>query len=334
MAISRRSSSLDRRTVLAAAGGAALAPLALAAGAGGVRPARAAAPLLGAARPTFYRFQLGGFEVTTLLDGTLAFDGPHPIFGQDQPAEAVHELAEANFLPPTRFVNGFTPVLVNTGSALVLFDSGNPPARRPDAGNLVAALAAAGHTPDQVDVVVITHMHGDHIGGLMADGGTPTYPNARYVTGQVEYDFWSHDDRLSGPTESGAQLVRANVVPLAEKTTFIGDDAEVVPGIRSIAAFGHTPGHMVYHIESDGRRLLLWADTANHYVASVQRPEWHVRFDMDKEAAVATRRRILDLAAAERIPVTGYHMPFPALGYIDRSEGGYRWVPATYQLSL
>ena len=128
--------------------------------------------------------------------------------------------------------------------------------------------------------------------------------------------------------------MRANVVPLAEKTTFIGDDAEVVPGIRSVAAFGHTPGHMVYHIESDGRRLLLWADTANHYVASVQRPEWHVRFDMDKEAAVATRKRIFDLAAAERMPVTGYHMPFPALGYIDRSEGGYRWVPATYQLSL
>ncbi|HET6521495.1 MAG TPA: MBL fold metallo-hydrolase [Geminicoccaceae bacterium] len=325
--------TVSRRAALATVCGATLAPLALASGLAGVRPARAAAPMLGPARPTFHRFQLGGFEVTTLLDGTIQADGPHPIFGYDQPEEAVRELAEANFLPPDRFVNGFTPVLVNTGSELVLFDSGNPPARRPDAGNLLAALTAAGHTPDQVDVVVITHMHGDHIGGLMADG-QPTYPNARYVTGQVEYDFWSHDDRLSGPTEAGAQLVRSNVVPLAERITFVGDDAEVVPGIRGMAAFGHTPGHMVYHIESDGRRLLLWADTANHYVASVQRPEWHVRFDMDKEEAAATRRRIFDLAAADRIPVTGYHMPFPALGYIDRTEGGYRWVPATYQLNL
>jgi glyoxylase-like metal-dependent hydrolase (beta-lactamase superfamily II) len=167
----------------------------------------------------------------------------------------------------------------------------------------------------------------------MADRA-PTYPNARYVTGQIEYDFWSKDERLSGPTEGAATLVQANVVPLADRITFLGDEGEVVPGIRSLSAFGHTPGHMAYHIESDGRRLLLWADSANHYVLSVQRPDWHVRFDMDKEAAAATRKRLFDLAAADRIPVTGYHMPFPAVGYIDRTGSEYRWVPASYQLNL
>ena len=323
--------TMGRRTALAAVGGAALAPLALAAG---IRPARAAAPMMGPAGPTFYRFKLGGFEVTTLLDGTIQAEGPHPIFGQDQTAEAAAELLQANHLPTAQFVNGFAPVLVNTGSELVLFDAGNPPARREaGAARLLEALQAAGYTPDQIDVVVITHMHGDHIGGLATDGAA-TYPNARYATGEIEYDFWSSEDRLSGPTEAGGKLVQANVVPLAEKTTFIKEEGEVPPGIRGLQAFGHTPGHMVYHVESDGRRLLIWADTANHYVMSVQRPDWHVRFDMDKEAAAATRKRVFDMAAAERIPVTGYHMPFPAVGYVENSGEGYRWVPASYQLNL
>jgi glyoxylase-like metal-dependent hydrolase (beta-lactamase superfamily II) len=116
--------------------------------------------------------------------------------------------------------------------------------------------------------------------------------------------------------------------------TFLKDESEVVSGIRGLAAHGHTPGHMAYHIESDGRRLLLWGDTANHFVMSVQRPDWHVRFDMDKEAAAATRKRIFDLAATDRIPVTGYHMPFPAVGYIDKTGSDYRWVPGGFQSSL
>ena len=323
-----------RRQTLAAAGLALAAPTIATGGLIGARPAGAAAPMLGPARPGFYRFQLGAFEVTTLLDGAVQLDGPHPIFGENQPAEDVAAFAEANFLPADRMEISFTPILVNTGANLVLFDAGNAAARRPGAGNLVAAIEAAGYSAEQIDTLVITHFHGDHIGGLMADG-VPTYPNASYVTGEVEYAFWSHDDRLSGATEGAAQLVRSNVVPLAEKTRFIGDEGEVVPGINAIAAFGHTPGHMAYHIESDGQRLMLWADAANHYLLSVQQPDWHVRFDMDKEAAVATRKRIFDMANAERLPVTGYHMPFPAVGFIDKTNGGdYRWVQASYQMNL
>lgn len=321
---------LARRESLALAAGAILLPAAV----GRSRQALAAAPSLGPLRPSVYRFAFGAFEVATLLDGAIQLEGPHPIFGQDQPAEAVARLCEENFLPADRLEIGFAPLLVNTGDRLVLFDAGNPAARREaGAARLVDVLQVAGYTPEQVDLVVITHFHPDHIGGLMT-GGAPTYPNATYVTSAVEYDFWSAEERLSGPTEGVAKLVQANVVPLREKIRFVKDDEEVVPGIRAIAASGHTPGHMAFHIESEGRRLLLWADTANHYVLSVQRPDWHVRFDMDKQAAAATRRRLFDMAAAERIPVTGYHMPFPNLGFIEKRGEEYRWVQATYQFNV
>ncbi|MEM7025503.1 MAG: MBL fold metallo-hydrolase, partial [Pseudomonadota bacterium] len=285
--------SISRRGALGVAAGAAIAPLAL----GAARSVQAAAPMLGPSKPSHYRFNLGDFEVTTLADGAVQFDGPHPIFGQDQTPEAVAELAEANYLPSDKMEIQFSPILVNTGDRLVLFDSGNGDARRPNAGNLLQAIKDAGYDTSDIDVVVLTHMHPDHIGGLMEDGA-PAYPNASYVTGSTEYDFWSNKDLLTGPTERVATLVQSNVVPLADQMSFIGDEGEVVPGINALAAFGHTPGHMAYMIESNGEQLLLWADAANHYVMSVQRPDWHVRFDMDKEAAAATRRRLFDMAAA------------------------------------
>lgn len=323
--------SITRRNVLTGAATLAASSLIVP---GFSRTAFAAAPMQGVARPTVYRAGLGKFEVTTILDGAVQLDGPHPIFGENQSAEAVQKFAQNHFLPPTKMEISFAPVIVNTGSELVLFDTGNGPNGGFAKGNLTASvLSQAGLSADQIDVVVITHCHPDHIGGLM-EGGKPAFPNARYVIGETEYNFWSAEDRLSGPTEGAAKLVQANVVPLAEKMTFLKPEGEVAPGIRAVNAFGHTPGMLAFHVESDGQRLLIMADVTNHYVVSLMKPEWHVRFDMDKEGAVVTRKRVLDMLSTDRIPVTGYHMPFPAVGYIDKTSDGFRWVQASYQLNL
>jgi glyoxylase-like metal-dependent hydrolase (beta-lactamase superfamily II) len=267
-------------------------------------------------------------------DGGRVSEDPQATFGTNQSVDDVAALLEENFLPAETFRNSFSPTLVNTGSELVLFDTGNGEAGRAGGtGQLLSVLQAAGYAPEDVTVVVLTHLHGDHINGLM-EGGAPAFANARYVIGQVEYDFWSDSARMGTPAEGGHQAVTEKVVPLADRATFIGDGDEVVPGVSAAAAFGHSPGHMIYRLESGGQQLVLTADTANHYVLSLQRPEWEVRFDMDKAAAAASRKAVFDMIASERIPFVGYHMPFPAVGFIEPLDTGYRFVPASYQFDV
>lgn len=282
------------------------------------RAALANAPMAGPAIAPFHRVTLGKYEVTTLLAGTRIVEKPQEIFGLNATPEDFAATSAAAFIPVEAARFYFTPTLVNTGAELVLFDTGNDPA------GITAALAAAGVTPDQIDVVVLTHMHGDHIGGL-SDGTTPTFANARYVTGAVEHNHWS---------AAGNEGFDTKVKPLNDKMTFVEKGAEAAPGISAIEAFGHTPGHMAWRIESEGQGLVLIADAANHYVWSLEQPDWEVRFDMDKAAAAATRKDLLGMIAADRLPFIGYHMPFPAMGYLEPKGAGFRFVPASYQLSL
>jgi glyoxylase-like metal-dependent hydrolase (beta-lactamase superfamily II) len=327
----RMTFTTDRRTMFKTAG---LGLIALSAPQIMVRAATAQVPAPSVPNPGFSRFKMGSFEITTLRDGLRPGDGPHPTFGANQPAEEVAKLLEANFLPADKFVNGFAPTLINTGADLILFDTGiGEGGREGGLGQTRAQLEASGYKPEDVTIVVITHFHGDHIGGL-TEGGQPAFPNARYVTGQAEYDFWTAPERMSGPTEGAAKTVEAKIKPLADKMTFIGDGGTVVSGITGMDAAGHTPGHMIYMVESGGKQLVLTADTANHYVASLQRPDWHVAFDADKDKAAATRQKVLGMIATDRLPFIGYHMPYPSLGYLEKIDGGYRWVAASYQMML
>jgi glyoxylase-like metal-dependent hydrolase (beta-lactamase superfamily II) len=299
------------------------------------------ASMQGETQPTIYRFKLGGFEVATIMDSKVIRSGLTPSYGGEQAADEVKALAKTNRIDAVRYEHPFTPMIVNTGKELVLFDTGNGSLSneyeqmkgRLPPGNLVARLGQAGYKPEDIDVVVITHGHPDHIGGL-TKGGQPVFPKARYVFGAADFDFWKKGENVREARKFNRELYVKICLPLADKATFIKPGDEVVTGIRAVDAFGHSPGLLAFTIESEGKRMINWADTAGHYVVSLQRPELHLDVDDDKDKAVATRKRIFDMVATDDLLVAGFHMPFPGLGYVERAGSAYRWVPHSYQMNL
>lgn len=319
--------SISRRTLFVSAAAALAAPAILSRASFAQEPSEDTM----AVHPQTKSFRIGKFAVSTIRDGKVVSEKPQETFGTNQKPEDVAAALEANMLPADRFINSFAPTLVDTGSDVILFDTGFGEGGRANGnGQLVAGLQSLGYEPSQVTLVVLTHMHGDHIGGLM-EGDKPAFENARYVAGQVEFDFWKDPARVGTPAENNHKNVVSKVVPLAEKMTFVKEGSEVAPGIIAHEAFGHSPGHLIFRLESEGKGLFVTGDTANHYVLSLQHPDWEVRFDADKAAAAASRRKVFDMVAAERLPFVGYHMPYPAVGYIEKSGDGYRFVPETYQ---
>jgi glyoxylase-like metal-dependent hydrolase (beta-lactamase superfamily II) len=305
------------------------------------RRTKVAASLQEELQPTIYRFKLGEFEVATVLDAKAIREGLHPHYGANASADEVMALARANNIDTQRFEHPNIPTLVNTGKQLVLLDTGNGAlpreyeqlSKRLPLGQTAARLAIAGYRPEDIDVIVITHGHPDHIGGLI-EGGKPVFPNARYVFGAAEFDFWKRGENVREARKFNRELFMTICVPLADRSTFVKPGDEVAPGITAVDAAGHSPGLLAFHIESNGKRFMVTADTCTQYVMAVQRPEWHFEMDDDKDRAVATRKRILDMLATDRLFVASFHMPFPGIGYVEKGQAGYRWVPHTYQLNL
>lgn len=285
-------------------------------------------------RPTIHRFSLGEAEVATIQDGTHIREPINPPFAMDKSENEIAAVAAASNLPSHGFENSYSPTLVHIGGQIVLFDTGfGEMGRGNHAGNLRRRLGQAGYAPEDIDVVAFTHCHPDHIAGIM-EGDAPAYPNARYAIGRREYDAWKDGSEIPPQREQNREMFLKLIPPLANRMTFLEDGDDVVPGLSAEAAFGHSLGHMMYRVESAGKSLLIWGDITNHYVFSLQLPDSPVGFDDDKEVAIKSRKRVLDMVATDRLLVSGHHMPFPSIGYVERNGISYRWVPASYQLRM
>jgi len=305
--------------------------VALATFATGAVPAHAGAPLSKQPTPGWYRMMLGDFEITALSDGILDLK-PGELLTNTTKSEVTKYLQRAyeSAAVPTS-VNAY---LVNTGDKLVLIDTGAAKLFGPTLGNLLANLAAAGYKPEQVDAVLITHMHGDHVGGLIADGKI-AFPNATVHADQRDAAFWLDKAQLDKAPEAmkdffrGAQMSLGPYVTAGRFKAFHGS-TELFPGIRAIATPGHTPGHSIYSVESKGQKLVLWGDLM--HVAAVQfpKPGVTISFDIDSPAASAQRRKAYADAAKGRYLVAASHLSFPGIGRLRAEDKGYVWVPLTY----
>ena len=300
--------------------------------------ARAATPAAGLQAPGIYRYRLGSYELTALNDGVWYFPVDDKFVHNAVYADVKQAMADA-FMPTATgtYALPYTALLVNTGAKLVLIDTGTGGQIAETAGSLAANLAAAGVDPKAIDQIVISHLHPDHINGIKTKDDAVVFPNAEIAVPAPEWTFWMDESRLSGATDKlriYLRNVRRIFGNIGDRVRRFEPGQEVAPGITSIAAFGHTPGHTAFAVASGNQSMLVLSDTANQPALFVRHPEWQIAFDMDGDMAVATRKRLLDRAAADRMLVQGYHFPFPASGHVLRTAQGYELVPVQWQPQL
>jgi glyoxylase-like metal-dependent hydrolase (beta-lactamase superfamily II) len=316
---------LDRRMLLrsgsAAVGATALAPAAL-----------ARAPRLGKqAQPGFYRFKLGAIEITVVSDGTLAF--PAETLWGDR-AEDARGLLKSTFQPSHPVGLQINTILVNTGDKLVLIDAGCGVDKFQNTnGKLLGHLASAGYAPGDIDMILFTHFHFDHLWGISdSKNASLLFPSAEFVASEAEVAFWSDPGLPSKVSAKQQPLVTQTNLKLASpRLRQIKAGAEVAPGVTTFDTAGHTPGHMSVHISSGREEMLLTGDVVADPEIGFLHPEWAFGFDLDVPLATKARMAFLDRAAADKTLVGSYHLPFPGFGHVVREESGYRWLPADWQ---
>jgi glyoxylase-like metal-dependent hydrolase (beta-lactamase superfamily II) len=322
---------LTRRALLAGTAAATAALPALA-----TRSATAAAPVSGQQAAGVYRYKIGSYELTALNDGVWNRKIDDKFVRNVSWPEVQKALAD-NFFPAETLPIPFTTLAVNTGSKLVLIDTGTGGQLTPTAGTMGANLAAAGIDPKAVDIILISHFHPDHINGLKTKEGQRVFPNAEVNVSAPEWAFWMDDAKMNAAPEAarpGFLNARRVFNDIAKDVKRFEPGGEVAPGITSIAAYGHTPGHTAFAVASGNQSMLVLGDTTNHPWLFVRNPEWQAIFDTDPVMATETRKKLLDRASADKMLVQGYHFPFPASGYIAKRGTGYDLVPVMWQPAL
>jgi glyoxylase-like metal-dependent hydrolase (beta-lactamase superfamily II) len=319
--------NLSRRAMLAGAAATAFAPLA-------TTFARAAAPASGAQAPSFYRYKVGSFECTSVADGARSFPMPDG-FVKNVPKDEALAAAEAAYMPKGMVTVPFNPQVINTGSKIVLIDTGNGPVPNAPVGKLIPNMIAAGIDPKAVDTVVISHLHPDHANGIRTADGGLAFPNAEIMVPTQDWAFWMSDENMAKAQDNVMMKnyfanTRKVFDGLHDKVTKYDWGKDVAPGITAIEAAGHTPGHTAFAVASGNGRILIQSDVTNIPELFLRNPDWHVAFDVDPEMAAKTRHKVYDMAAAEKATVVGFHFAFPSIGHVEKDGAGYRLVPVAW----
>jgi glyoxylase-like metal-dependent hydrolase (beta-lactamase superfamily II) len=281
---------------------------------------RAQAP----ATPQFHRMAVGSLPVTVVFDGQTPRDVARNFVPNVTP-EQISAALGGN----TTIQNPYNLTIVETRAGLVLFDTGFGQGAPAGLGQNRAAMQAAGIDPARIAMVVFTHFHPDHISGLIAADGSPGFPNAVVKVPEREWAFWTDEGELTRVAESrrpNFAMVKARFAPYAARLERFAPGAEVAPGVTALATPGHSPGHTSFRVADGGGQLVIIGDAVTTPGLFMANPEWYPVFDMDPTQAVASRKALLDRLATDRIPVVGYHFPFPATGRVERAGTGYRLV--------
>jgi len=289
--------------------------------------AAAKAPLSKTQAPYFYRYMLGSYQVSMVSDGPLPLGDPTGAFlGASK--EDLTKLLTDNFLSPSSVVLEQNSPVVNTGKQLILFDTGMGTQKMfgPTTGRLVKSLAEAGFKPGDVDAIVITHAHIDHIGGMVDAKDKRIFPKAQVYMSQADFDFWTSETDIGGTkSKEFVAHARKNLLPYKDRIVFVKDGQEFLPGITAMAAPGHTIGHMVYMITSEGKSACFIGDLAHHQVLLVEKPRLEFAYDTNPKQSAESRVKMLDMLSSQKIPLMAYHFAWPGYGYVSKAGDGFRY---------
>jgi len=297
--------------------------------------ALARAPKLGTEPGYFYRFGLGDAEVTVVSDGPLPLGPPKGTF-IGVPDDEVKKMLADNFLPTDNVVLEQNAPIVNTGDKLILFDTGMGTLKLfgPTTGRQQKSMKEAGIKPEDIDAVVFSHAHIDHIGGVVDESGKVLFPNAQYYIAESDFDFWTDEGKAGGPLKDFIVHARKNLLPVRDRLVFYKDGQEFLPGVQAIAAPGHTVGHTIFTVTSNGKSFCFLGDLSHHPILLLEKPRMQFSYDTDPKQAAESRVKLLDMVAANRIPVMAYHYAWPGIGHIAKTGEGYHYYPEAMNLTL
>ena len=281
----------------------------------------------------FYRFPFGPAQVTVVSDGPLPLGDPGATFTGVSKDE-VAGLLRGAFLPTDNVVLEQNIPIVNFGDRLVLFDTGMGTSTMfgPTTGRLMTSMKEAGIDPKDVDAVVCSHAHIDHVGGIVNEQGVNLFPNAQFYLSQADFDFWTDESKLGSPLKPFVEHARKNLMPVRDRLVFFKDGQEFLPGVTAISAPGHTIGHTIFMVKAGGQQFAFLGDLTHHPVLLLEKPRLEFAYDSDPKQAADTRVRLLDMLASNRVPVMSYHFPWPGFGHIAKAGDGFRYYAAPMEI--